>query len=61
MTTEIDPVCGMEVTEDDAAASVEWAGRTFLFCSEACRDEFVADPEEYLDEDEEELEPSYQG
>ena len=61
MRTEIDPVCGMEVTEDDAAARVEWADRTFLFCSETCRDEFVADPEEYFDAEAEPVPPDYVG
>ena len=61
MTTEIDPVCGMEVTEDDAAARLEWGGKTFLFCSEVCRDEFAADPEEFVDADEEEIVPDYEG
>ena len=59
MVTEIDPVCGMEVSEADAAARLEWAGRTFLFCSETCRDEFAADPDEYLQEAE--LEPDFEG
>ena len=56
--TQIDPVCGMEVTEDDAAATVDFAGKTFLFCSEACRDEFLGDPEEYADVDPGEVEPA---
>jgi YHS domain-containing protein len=60
--TEIDPVCGMEVTEEDAAAHVDWAGRTFLFCSETCRDEFAADPEQFVDLQPEDFEPAiYEG
>ena len=60
MLKEIDPVCGMEVTEADAAARVEWAGQTFLFCSETCRDEFLADPDEYVGADEAPP-PDYEG
>jgi YHS domain-containing protein len=42
-----DPVCGMRIDEDDAAATAEYAGRTYYFCSEACRDSFVSDPASY--------------
>ncbi|MFO7639473.1 MAG: YHS domain-containing protein [bacterium] len=41
----IDPVCGMEVTEQDAACSYEYQGRTYYFCAEACRDQFTQNPE----------------
>jgi putative ABC transport system ATP-binding protein len=36
-----DPVCGMAV-ERDNAITAEWDGRTFYFCAQGCRDEFVA-------------------
>jgi Cu+-exporting ATPase len=42
-----DPVCGMRIDEDDAAATAEYEGRTYYFCSEACRDSFVSDPASY--------------
>ena len=42
---ERDPVCGMVVT--DPAASLMHGGRDYLFCSEACRLRFRADPERY--------------
>ena len=42
-----DPVCGMRIDEDDAAATAEFEGRTYYFCSEACRDSFVSDPASY--------------
>ena len=44
MTTVIDPVCGMRIEADDAAAIAEKAGQTYYFCSEACRDIFVSAP-----------------
>jgi len=44
----IDPVCGMTVTRDSAAAAWEHAGVTYLFCSAACMDRFRQDPERYL-------------
>jgi YHS domain-containing protein len=42
MATVNDPVCGMEI--DSAAASEEYEGRTYYFCSEACHQRFVAAP-----------------
>ena len=39
-----DPVCGMEIRPEDAAATEEHEGRTFYFCSRACHDAFVNDP-----------------
>ena len=44
----IDPVCGMRIDPDDAVATVEFDGETYYFCSEACRDAFVADPAAYI-------------
>lgn len=43
-----DPVCGMEVTETDAAGSVVHEGRAYYFCSAQCVDKFKAEPERYL-------------
>ena len=37
---KIDPVCRMEVLEDQAV-SAEYEGRTYYFCSEGCRDKFL--------------------
>ncbi len=42
-----DPVCGMTVEADGAVARVEHAGKTYYFCSEACRKRFVAEPAKY--------------
>lgn len=42
-----DPVCGMEIDEEQAAAAIEHDGSTYYFCSESCRDQFAADPERY--------------
>jgi Cu+-exporting ATPase len=42
-TTVTDPVCGMEVDPDNAAAVVERDSETFYFCSEHCRQEFVSE------------------
>jgi len=44
----IDPVCGMEVDERSATDKVTHQGQTYYFCSKDCKDEFQADPEEYI-------------
>src|SRR5450759_2263171 len=44
---EIDPVCGMRVDPSQAAASAEYAGRRFFFCSHGCCDRFEAEPARY--------------
>lgn len=48
MTTHKDPVCGMEVEESEAAGQSEHEGRTYYFCSTACKDRFDASPEDYI-------------
>ena len=46
--TFVDPVCGMEVTPETAAASVEYGAQTYYFCSPGCRTVFETDPEKYI-------------
>ena len=42
MTTMVtDPVCGMSVEQEKAAAQLEWNGRQYYFCSRGCRAEFL--------------------
>jgi Cu+-exporting ATPase len=43
-----DHVCQMDVDERTAAATTEYAGDTYYFCSEECRAKFEADPERYV-------------
>jgi Cu+-exporting ATPase len=45
---ERDPVCGMQVDPNRAAAKVEHAGRTYYFCSRGCGEKFKTSPEKYL-------------
>ena len=42
-----DPVCGMQVKTDRATATAEFGGKTYYFCSTACRDRFQKNPERY--------------
>ncbi len=44
----IDPVCGMTVQPETAAAQFDHNGETYYFCNIGCKDRFAADPEKYL-------------
>lgn len=46
-----DPVCGMDVEPDSAAAAWEHGGTTYLFCSTGCMERFREDPQRYLSQD----------
>lgn len=42
-----DPVCGMQVDEQSAAAKADYRGKTYYFCSPACKATFDKTPEKY--------------
>ena len=44
----IDPVCGMKVEPAGAAASREFEGTTYSFCSTGCAAAFEVDPRRYV-------------
>jgi Cu+-exporting ATPase len=44
---EVDPVCGMKVSPEKAAASLNHAGRTWYFCAQGCKTRFEANPGKY--------------
>jgi Cu+-exporting ATPase len=46
--TTRDPVCGMMVDQAAGKPTAGHGGRVFHFCSERCREKFVAGPENYL-------------
>jgi Cu+-exporting ATPase len=46
---QIDPVCGMSVVPGDKNLESTYDGRIYLFCAEACRRAFEADPRKYLE------------
>ncbi len=48
MAMVVDPVCGMRIESDEAAATIEHEGTTLYFCSQACHDAFKADPSAYM-------------
>ena len=45
----VDPVCGMTVEPESAAATAEYDGETYYFCCQGCADSFLAEPEEHLE------------
>jgi Cu+-exporting ATPase len=47
MTTVKDLVCGMEIDPATAAATEEYEGATYHFCSESCHEQFVRQPERF--------------
>ncbi len=46
--TARDPVCGMEGPVNMAPVTIEHQGKTYHFCSERCRDLFLANPDRYI-------------
>jgi Cu+-exporting ATPase len=51
IATVKDPVCGMEIDPETAAASEEHGGKTYFFCSESCHQRFVAAPDQFTAQD----------
>ena len=48
----LDPVCGMTVNPEAAAAAglaAEHEGQSYSFCGRGCRLEFLDDPKRFLD------------
>ncbi len=42
------PVCGMTIDSESAPASATFDAQTYYFCSQGCRDQFLADPGSYV-------------
>jgi len=43
-----DPVCGMRINRRAAVANTSYLGHPYYFCSETCRQQFVADPKHFV-------------
>jgi len=43
-----DPVCKMQVDESKAAGKSQYGGKTYYFCSPACKTKFDANPSSYI-------------
>jgi YHS domain-containing protein len=46
LTMPIDPVCGIELEEDDAVVLAH-EGKTYWFCCDGCKRIFVKSPKKY--------------
>ena len=44
---EKDVVCGMQVDPAKAAGTSQFGGKTYYFCSAACKAKFDASPQQY--------------
>ena len=42
-----DPVCGMDVKEQESKATAQHGGKTFNFCSAECQQKFEQNPDRY--------------
>ena len=47
MVTVKDPVCGKQFENSQAVAEMEHDLHTYFFCSEECRSQFEASPDQY--------------
>ncbi|MBI3652709.1 MAG: YHS domain-containing protein [Acidobacteria bacterium] len=47
MSSHQDPICGMQVDEQNAAGKSEYQGQIYYFCSPACKNKFDQDPEQF--------------
>ena len=45
-----DPVCKMQLDEPLSKVTSEYQGKTYHFCSEACKEQFNAKPTTYAEE-----------
>jgi YHS domain-containing protein len=45
-----DPVCGMQVSEQQAAGKSEYQGETYYFCSPSCKQQFDQNPGRYANQ-----------
>lgn len=46
--TRKDLVCGMTVSRLSAVADAEYRRKTYYFCTQECRDAFLADPDKFI-------------
>ena len=47
MPIHTDPVCHMQVDQNTAAATSDYKGRRYYFCSPGCKETFDKKPEQY--------------
>ncbi|HZI19922.1 MAG TPA: YHS domain-containing protein [Pyrinomonadaceae bacterium] len=49
MENRLDPVCGMELSPENAPERSAYEGHAYLFCSAECRNRFDQNPAEFAD------------
>ncbi len=59
MAKATDPVCGMEVNTETAAAKVRYDSKDYHFCSENCATQFRAEPDRFAGAGPERHEPPF--
>ena len=47
MAMQTDPVCGMQVNDQNASAKSQHQGTTYYFCSKECKQKFDQQPAQY--------------
>jgi Cu+-exporting ATPase len=47
---KVDPVCRLDLKAGHGKFAYDFEDETYWFCSEACREEFTAQPQKYLKE-----------
>ena len=45
---QIDPVCGMKITDESVPWQSEYLGTEYYFCSEGCKQKFDQRPNDYV-------------
>jgi YHS domain-containing protein len=49
MAMQIDPVCGMQVDDQNATQKSQFQGANYTFCSAECKRKFDQQPEQYTE------------
>lgn len=50
MAKQTDPVCGMQIEEEDAAGQADYEGQTYYFCALGYQRKFEENPEQYINQ-----------
>ena len=49
MAKEKDLVCGMQIETSESVGQSDYQGRTYYFCSSACKEQFDANPARFTE------------
>jgi Cu+-exporting ATPase len=48
MNLYVDPVCGMNISDEETMGTSEYEGKTYHFCSFGCQEQFDEDPYKFV-------------